>query len=68
MISFDVNNGGKLTIEQNEHDKSMIVKHGNETQDTISSGDFVMLLNLFFYIKQNDIQNDFINPHGKNRE
>lgn len=68
MISFDVNNSGKITLEQNEHDKSVIVKHGNGTRDTISSWDFVMLLNLFFYIKQNDIQNDFINPHGKNRE
>lgn len=68
MISFDVNNGGKITLEQDKHDKSVIVKHGNESRETITSGDFVMLLNLYFYIKQNDIQNDYINPYGKNRE
>jgi hypothetical protein len=27
-----------------------------------------MLLNLYRYIKDNDIQNDFINPNGANKE
>lgn len=34
----------------------------------VSAGDFVMLLNYYKYIKDNDIQNDFINYHGKKKE
>ena len=41
-----------------------IVEHIEE----ISAGDFVMLINWYKYIKDNDIKNDFINPHGKNKE
>lgn len=28
----------------------------------------VMLVNFYRYIKGNDIQHDFINPNGKNKE
>jgi hypothetical protein len=34
----------------------------------IPNGDMVMLINLYRYIKDNDIQNEFINPNGKNHE
>ena len=39
---------------------------GYKTITTIPAGDMVMLVNLYKHIKENDIQNDFINPHGKN--
>lgn len=68
MIIFDVNNYGKVTLEQKTHDKSVTVTHGNGSITTISSGDFIMLLNMYNYIKNNDIQSDFINPYGKNTE
>lgn len=71
-ISFDTNNGRLLVIKQEEHDGKVTVEHlekhyGKESY-TISNGDFVMLINLYRYIKDNDIQNDFINPNGKNKE
>lgn len=68
MISFDVNNGGKLTLEQEIHDGKIMVKCDGIESYSISPADMVMLLNLYQYIKERDIYNDFINPSGKNRE
>lgn len=34
--------------------------------DFINEGDFVMLMNYYRYIKDNDIQDDFINRNGTN--
>lgn len=73
MISFNVNNGRSINLKQFGHDKEITVSinHGiepPETEYTISPGDFVMLLNLYRYIKDYDIQNDFINPSGKHTE
>lgn len=68
MLSFNVNNNNKLTVSQSVHDGNVIVTHGNGNTEIITAGDFVMLLNLYTYIKDNDIQNDFINPYGKNKE
>lgn len=68
MITFDVNNCGKVILKQKTHDKSVTVTHGNGKITTISPGDFIMLLNMYNYIKNNDIQSDFINPYGKNTE
>lgn len=68
MISFDVNNGGKLTLEQENHDEKIMVKRDGIECYSISPADMVMLLNLYQYTKANNIQNDFINPAGKNRE
>lgn len=73
MISFDVNNRQLITLSQEEHDGSVEVKvlslinlKGDENDKYyISNGDFVMLLNYYKYIKDNDIQCDFINPNGK---
>lgn len=77
-ISFDINNGRKLVFEQAEHDGNVIVKHikADGEVDTesvyaphrINVGQFVMLYNLYKHIMNNDIQNDFINPNGKNKE
>ena len=72
MLKFNVNNKGVLTVEQSSPDTAVTVatiRDGKaENKYTISNGDFVMLLNLYQYIKNNDIQNDFINYHGKNHE
>lgn len=73
MISFDVNNERTLRLTQQNHDGTVSVETYDgkgELEDSlkISNGDFVMLINLFRYVKDNDIQNDFINPHGKNKE
>ena len=65
-ISFDVNNGGKLEIRQAKHDGNISVNTGEGSEYNISAGDFVMLLNFYKYVKDNDLQNDFINYHGKN--
>ena len=35
MITFDVNNCGKVTLEQKTHDKSVTVTHGNGNITTI---------------------------------
>ena len=72
-LSFKTNNGGILSMRQNIIDGKVIVKHlekdkGYKTITTIPAGDMVMLVNLYKYIKENDIQNDFINPYGKNKE
>lgn len=66
-ISFDVNNGGKMELTQTKHDREVIIKLP-ESETIISNGDFVMLINLYKYIKSNDIQNDFINYWGKNKQ
>ncbi len=67
-ITFDINNNTTLTFEQEKHDGNVFVKSDKDIKDIITPGDFVMLLNLYSYIKDNDIQNDFINPYGKNTE
>lgn len=52
---------------QKDHDGTVIVSSAGR-EDYISNGDMVMLMNLYRYIKDNDIQNDFINPYRKNKE
>ena len=69
---FHTNNNGFLNVEQTTTDAPVKVRtgtnHNVEHIEEISAGDFVMLINWYKYIKDNDIQNDFINPHGKNKE
>lgn len=69
---FHTNNHGFLNVEQMTTDAPVKVRTGTnhtvEHIEEISVGDFVMLINLYRYIKENDIQNDFINPYGKNKE
>ena len=72
-ITFNVNNKIALCFMQAEHDHKVIVSHvdshGTKYQlATIPPEEFVMLWNLYNYVKCNDIQNDFINPYGKNKE
>lgn len=70
-ISFNVNNGATLNLCQNKRDDAVMVTRANLTDGEIkrceiSAGDLVMLINYYQYIKDNDIQCDFINPYGKN--
>ena len=71
-ISFDINNGRLLVLKQEHHDGRVTVErlepHYGKESYSISNGDFVMLLNLYKHIKDNDIQNDFINPNGRHNE
>lgn len=70
MISFDINNGRRLELVQRKHDSDVYIHKFcgdvKEYGNTIPAGDMVMLINLYFYIMDNDIQNDFINPYGSN--
>lgn len=71
-LEYFVNNGQTIRIIQKDADGAAVVRRydGNkvENEKSIPAGDMVMLLNLYEYIKRNDIQNDFINPGGKNKE
>lgn len=68
-LTYNVNNGGILELIQNEHDGVVIISGSNHSgAETIPSSDMVMLINFYFYIKNHDIQNDFINPNGKAHE
>ena len=72
-LSFKVNNNGIINMIQQIVDGVVIVKCLEEkkrckTMTVIPAGDMVMLINLYKYIKENDIQNDFINPNGENTE
>ena len=72
-LSFKTNNNGLLNMIQNIIDGKVIVKRlekdkGYKTITSIPAGDMVMLINMYKYIKENDIQNDFINPNGKNKD
>ena len=72
MISFDVNNGIEIKLQQNAHDSFVVMtredSNGLISKRTITAGQFVMMLNLYSHIMDNDIQNDFINPYGRKRE
>lgn len=70
-FTYDVNNGGTLELVQRGHDGTVMImgtnSHLSKTQ-YIPNGDMVMLINLYRYVKDHDIQNDFINPNGKNHD
>lgn len=78
-ISFNINNGRTLEFFQRQHDGEVVIirrdPNGEDECDSkrcesdyIPAGDMVMLANFYRYVKENDIQNDFINPHGKNND
>ena len=72
-LSFKTNNNGILNMIQHEVDGTVIVKrleknNGYKQIVEIPAGDMVMLVNMYKYIKENDILNAFINPNGKNVE
>lgn len=72
-LSFKTNNAGILNMIQHEVDGNIIVKrlkkdNGYKQIAEIPAGDMVMLVNMYKYIKENDIRNAFINPNGKNKD
>lgn len=68
-LTYDINNSGKLELIQRGHDGSVLIADNSISKvKFIPPEDMVMLINLYRYIKENDIQNDFINPYGKNKE
>ena len=71
-LTFKVNNNGLLNIVQNELDGTVHVNRYDKEDGYINkchipAGDMVMLINYCMYVKDNDIQNNFINPTGKNK-
>ena len=68
-LKYNVNNGEKLELIQRGHDGTVLISDNSMSQtEFIPACDMVMLINFYRYIKDNDIQNDFINYHGKNQE
>lgn len=71
-IEIEVNNGQTLFLTQVSKDGDVVLhRWDGETMQferLIQAGNMVMLLNLYRYVKDNDIHNDFINPDGKNKE
>lgn len=69
-LTYDVDNGKTLELIQRGHDGTVLIAGEDYESKTefIPNGDMVMLINLYRYIKDNDIRNDFINPNGKNHE
>lgn len=70
-LTYNVNNGGTLELIQRGHDGTVLIAGTNShlsKTEFIPNGDMVMLINFYRYIKDNDIQHDFINPYGKNHE
>ena len=73
QITFLTNNNGTMILSQEKVDGSVCVHtfhgffdfDGSENDLNIKPGDFVMLLNYYRYVKENNIQCDFINPYGK---
>ncbi len=74
MIEIEINNNGTLRLSQTEADKArcgIAVENVDEKgkvyrRDLISEGDFVMLINYYQYVVDNDIKDEFINPNGLN--
>lgn len=59
IISFEVNNSGLLTVDQDEHDGAVTVAtlfpDGDSREFIISPGDFVMLMNYYRWQKENGL-------------
>lgn len=74
MIEIEINNNGTLRLSQTEADKArcgIAVENVDEKgkvyrRNLISEGDFVMIINYYQYVVDNDIKDEFINPNGLN--
>ena len=69
-LSFKTNNNGIMNMIQHELDGKIVVKRlekdkGYKTNTCIPAGDIDMLITMYKYIKENNIQNAFVNPNGK---
>jgi len=61
---FNVNNERKLTLSQEKPDAPVLVDTNEYPSYNIPAGDMVMLLNYYRFVKDHNVQCDFINPHG----
>jgi len=73
MINIKINNNQTLKVFQSEESDCIKVQRYNSKNEKVNGsvieiGDFLMLINYHSYIKENDIQCDFINPNGKNKD
>ncbi len=67
-LTYEINNGRQLELIQRGHNGTVLISSDSMSKtEFIPAGDMVMLINLYRYIKDNDIKNDFINPCGKIR-
>jgi hypothetical protein len=71
IMTFKVNNNQTIDLTQDKNDGSITATKTDFLCDdisryNISAGDMVMLLNYYQYIKNNNMQCDFINPYGVN--
>lgn len=73
MLSFSYGNGKTLKLVQRRHDGTVFAVDPNRIIKPnkgcyIPAGDMLMLISFYQYVKSNDIQNDYINPYGRNKE
>jgi hypothetical protein len=68
MIEIQVNNDRTMRVVQNNQYGDINVTTGKyddiDGDFDITAADFVMLMNYYKHVKQNNIQCDFINPQG----
>ena len=72
-LTFDVNNRLQLVFSQEKPDDAVLVETVSpdgkrERRSIIQAGGMVMLHNLYRYVMDNDIRNEFLNPLGKNED
>lgn len=68
-ISFDTNNGRRIELRQESHDRTVTMCAINDkgvegVPRKIPASDFVMLLNLYWHIKETNEYNLYVNPTG----
>lgn len=74
VISCDVNNGIQLEFLQAQPDGIVQLvqkergRNNCEVLMNIDPEDMVMLANMYYYIKANNIKNEFINPNGVKKQ
>lgn len=69
-IAIATNNDGVLIVKQGHFDGPIHVRDAGNWRAAmdIPAADFVQLINMYRYIKEHNIRNDWINPNGKNEE
>ena len=66
-LTYDKKKKKKMELIQRGHEWTVLISDNAASKtEYIPAGDMVMLINFYRYIKDNDIQNDFINYNGKN--
>ncbi|RXZ78161.1 hypothetical protein EBB07_29340 [Paenibacillaceae bacterium] len=62
-MKIEINNNRTMEFVHDETTQKVNVITDETT--AIPEGDMVMLVNYYRYMKENDVQCDFINPNGK---